>query len=290
LRTSAMLASGRVCLSWFLLFLLLASPVLSQETIRSAAPKQVTILSGFQSMYNLDFQGAHRQFDSWQGLHPEDPMGPVSNATAYLFSEFARLGVLESELFVNDDRFDARKKLSPDPRVKDQMQSALSQGDQLADRVLAGHPTDVNAQFAKVLAMGLRSNYAAMIEKRNLAAISYTKQGRVMAEVLLKQKPDAYDAYVAVGVENYLAGIKPAPVRWVLQVGGVQTDKAAGLRELQQAADKGVLLAPFAQLLLAVAALRDKDTTKACNLLGGLASRYPKNPLYQNERKAAHCQ
>jgi hypothetical protein len=289
LRTSTILASGRVWLSWFLLFLLQAPPVLSQETIRSAVPKQSTIQSGFQSMYNLDFQQAHRQFDSWQGLHPEDPMGPVSNAAAYLFSEFARLGVLESELFVDDDRFDARKKLSPDPRVKDQMQSALSQGDQLADRALASQPTDVNAQFAKVLAMGLRSNYAAMIEKRNLAAISYTKQGRAMAEQLLKQKPDEYDAYVAVGVENYLAGIKPAPIRWMLQMGGVQTDKATGIRELQQVADHGVLLAPFAQLLLAVAALRDKDNAKACSLLGGLASRYPRNPLYQNERAAAHC-
>lgn len=289
MRTCTMLSSGRVWVSWSLLFLLGASPVLSQDTIRSAAPKQSTIQSGFQSMYNLDFQQAHRQFDGWQGLHPEDPMGPVSNAAAYLFSEFARLGVLESELFVDDNRFDARKKLSPDPHVKEQMQSALAQGDQLADRALASQPTDVNAQFAKVLAMGLRSNYAAMIEKRNLAAINYTKQGRAMAEQLLKQKPDEYDAYVAVGVENYLAGIKPAPIRWMLQMGGVQTDKAAGIHELQQAADHGVLLAPFAQLLLAVAALRDKDNVKACSLLGGLASRYPRNPLYQNELTAAHC-
>jgi hypothetical protein len=29
--------------------------------------------------------------------------------------------------------------------------------------------------------------------------------------VLLKQKPDDYDAYLAVGVENYLSGIKPGP-------------------------------------------------------------------------------
>ncbi len=234
-------------------------------------------------MYNLDFAQAHRQFDAWQHLHPDDPMGPVSQAAAFLFSEFARLGVLETQLFVDDNRFDERSKLSPDPGLKQMFESALNQGDALASRQLSQRPSDVNAQFAQVLALGLRSDYAALIERRDLAAIRYTKQGRTLAEQLLKQKPDDYDAYLAVGVENYLSGIKPAPVRWMLQLGGVQTDKAQGLRDLQQTAAHGDLLAPFAKLLLAVAALRDKDTPHACSLLHELSARYPRNPLYTRE-------
>ena len=100
-----------------------------------------------------------------------------------------------------------------------------------------------------MLSLGLRSDYAALIEKRDLAALSYTKQGRQDADLLLKEKPDAYDAYIALGVENYLTGIKPAPVRWILQMGGMNTDKALGIAELQKTADHGVLLAPFAKLL-----------------------------------------
>jgi hypothetical protein len=65
---------------------------------------------------------------------------------------------------------------------------------------------------AKILSLALRSDYAAPVEKRNLAAISYTKQGRALAEQLLKQDPSAYDAYLAVGVENYLIAIEPAPI------------------------------------------------------------------------------
>lgn len=272
--------------TWFLLCLL---PCLALPARAHDAGKQTAIEQGFQSMYNLDFAEAHRRFDAWQAEHPDDPMGPVSHAAAFLFSEFARLGVLESELFVDDHTFDARRRLSPDPALKQELMAALERGDQLAQRALAKNSGDGNAQFARVLAMGLRSDYAAMIEKRNLAAIGYTKQGRMMAEQLLKEQPGAYDAYVAVGVENYLAGIKPAPVRWILQMGGVETDKSAGVHELQLAAAHGNLLAPFAKLLLAVAALRDKDTAKACGFLEELGSRYPRNPLYSREIAHSNC-
>jgi hypothetical protein len=51
----------------------------------------------------------------------------------------------------------------------------------------------------------------------------------------------------------------------------------------------GDLLAPFARLLLAVAALRDKDNAKACSLLTGLSVHYPRNPLYRHELLQNHC-
>ena len=67
---------------------------------------------------------------------------------------------------------------------------------------------------------------------------------------------------MAVGVENYLTGIKPAPVRWMLSLGGIDPNKEQGIRELEQTAAHGDLLKPFAKLLLAVAALRDKNNSK----------------------------
>ena len=111
--------------------------------------------------------------------------------------------------------------------------------------------------------MGLRSDYVALIDKQDFAALHYMKQGRILAQQLLKQKPDEYDAHAGARVENYLTGIKPAPVRWMLSLGGIDPNKEQGLRELEQTAAHGNLLKPFAKLLLAVAALRDKTTPKA---------------------------
>jgi len=247
------------------------------------------IEQGFNDMYNLDFSAAHHQFDVWEAAYPDDPMGPACHAAALLFTEFDRLGVLESQLFTDNDRFVDRRKLSPDPQTKQQFMAALDMADALGDKALRRNSQDANAEFAKILALGLRSDYAALVEKRDLAALRYTRQGRQFAEVLLKQKPDDYDAYLAVGVENYLSGIKPAPIRWLLSAGGVETDKAEGIHDLELTAAHGDLLAPFAQLILAVSALRDKDQSQACSLLTGLSQRYTRNPLYRHELTQNHC-
>jgi hypothetical protein len=122
-----------------------------------------------------------------------------------------------------------------------------------------------------------------MIEKRNIASLSYMKVSRTTAQQLLTIDPTCYDAYLAVGVENYLLGSTPAPVRWVLRITGSQTDKDEGIKRLRLTAEKGYYLAPFARLLLAVAALRDKDKSTARILLAGLAQEFPRNELYSKE-------
>jgi hypothetical protein len=244
---------------------------------------QPALTHGFDQMYNLQFSQAHDTFRTYQEAHPTDPMGYASSAAAYLFSEFDRLHILQSDLFVDDHTFEHRSKLAPDAAVKTQFDAELQRADAASAKILAQSPNDRNALFAQVLSNGLRSDYLALIEKRNLASLSYIKTSRVMAEKLLASDPTCYDAYVALGLENYLLGINPAPVRWMLRLAGAQTDKNQGIQQLRLAADKGQYLAPYARLLLAIAALRDKDRQTARTLLAGLARDYPGNQLYVTE-------
>jgi hypothetical protein len=259
--------------------LLLVRPVCAAATLDNP----VTLENGYRQMYNLDFQSAHRTFETWKQLHPEDPLGPVSNAAAYLFAEFDRLHVLESELFVNNEKFEKRQRLMPDPAIRRAFESELQRSEQMANQVLSRSPQAVNAQFAKMLANGLRGDYLALIDKRNLAALNFMKGSRSLAEELLAQDPSFYDAYLAIGAENYLLGSSSAPVRWFLRLGGAQTDKQDGIAKLRLTAEKGRYLAPFARLLLAVAALRDQNREQARTLLAGLAQEFPGNPLYKKE-------
>ena len=107
---------------WFVAALLL---LFWPACIAHASPP-AEIESGFQSMYNLEFGQAHQDFSTLERLHPDDPLGPVSQAAGYLFAEFARLGILESELFTNDKTFENRTKLAPDPKVREQFNSAVN--------------------------------------------------------------------------------------------------------------------------------------------------------------------
>ncbi len=239
--------------------------------------------TGYRHLYNLQFDQAHQAFVGWQQLHPQDPLGPASDAAAYLFSEFNRLHVLEFELFTDDTRLAKQPRLSPDPKVKQAFQAELERTQQLAEAALRRDPHDANAQFAKALRLGLQGDYTALIEKRYLAGLGYMKQGRIVAQQLLSQDPSCYDAYLAVGVENYLLSLKPAPLRWLLRLDGAETDKTLGLEKLQIVAQKGHYLLPYARLLLAVAALRDHNRAQARSLLEGLAQEFPRNHLYSQE-------
>lgn len=230
-------------------------------------------------MYNLEFDEAHHSFAEWQSLHPDDAMAPASDAAAYLFSEFDRLHILQSEFFTHDQHFITDHKLTPDPALKRKFEAALARAKDLAGRA----PSNPDSMFASLLATGLHSDYLALIEKRYAASFQEMKQARTDAEKLLAAHPDRCDAWVAVGVENYMLSVKPAPVRWLLRLAGGETDRALGIQKLKLAAERGHLLAPFARLLLAVADLRDKDMQHARDILESLAREYPRNPLYTQE-------
>lgn len=239
--------------------------------------------AGYRDMYNLQFSEAHKAFAGWEQDNPQDPLGPASDAAAYLFSEFNRLHVLEFELFTDDHRMAKQPKLFPDPAIRQAFDTQLTKSKELADAALRRNPHDANALFAKALRQGLLGDYTALIEKRYLASLAYMKQGRVLAEQLLAGDPGYYDAYLAIGVENYLLGLKPAPIRWLLRLDGAETDKAAGVEKLQIVAQKGHYLLPYARLLLAVAALRNNNREQARVLLEGLAREFPQNHLYTEE-------
>lgn len=243
---------------------------------------------GFNDMYNLSFSSAHEAFQRFEALHPSDPVGPVCDAAAYLFSEFNRLKILQAQFFVDDRSYLGRARETPNTNVKQQFEQLMAHAKQLSARELAQSPNSENALFANVLRLGLNADYLALIEKQNLAALGIIKQATQAAQNLLRLDPTCYDAYIAIGIENYLLSLKPAPVRWFLHATGAHTDKQAGIQALRTTASKGHYLQPYASLLLAVAALRDNDDAEARRLLLSLAQRFPRNPLYREELKHIH--
>src|SRR5579862_3774886 len=238
---------------------------------------------GFSGLYNLDFAGAQRDFATWKQRHPDDPVGPVSEAAGYLFSEFNRLGVLESQYYEHDDSFTDRPKLSPDPAVRQRFQESIGGAESLAHARLAKDPKDRDALFALTLSSGLQADYAALIEKRNLASLHFTKQASISAQQLLSVCPDCYDALLATGFSKYIIGSMSAPVRWILRMRGLPADKQGGIADLQTTAEHGHYLAPFARILLSIAYVREKDKSRALQLLTGLQREFPENALFPRE-------
>jgi hypothetical protein len=238
---------------------------------------------GFRRLYDLDFPGAQREFESWERVNEQNPMGPTSEAAGILFSEFNRLGVLEAQFYENDSVFAARKKYQADSEQRARFEEKLTRAEGLARSTLKRDPQDRDALLALTLSAGLRADYAALIEKRNMASLHYTKESAAWAQQLLAADPACYDAHLAGGISNYIVGSMAPPVRWLLRIGGVSGHRADGIAELQVVARKGRLLAPFARILLAIAYVRDKDVPRARGALVSLQTDFPDNPLFGRE-------
>jgi hypothetical protein len=274
--TSFLGAAFGVCLLFLLIFVLSAHA--------SPVPLVGTALDqGFHDLYNLNFDVAERDFAAWEAQHPDDPVGPVSQAAGLLFSEFNRLGVLEAQFYANDDAFERRTKVLPDPVIRGRFRACLARASNLAHVRLAKDTKDKDALFALTLSAGLEADYAALIEKRNLASLHSAKEASVWAQQLLAVCPDCYDALLATGFSKYIIGSMAAPVRWILRLGGLPGDKQSGIADLQLTAQRGHYLAPFARILLAIAYVRDKDKNRALQMLDGLRTEFPENTLFPRE-------
>ncbi len=95
----------RISLPGSLLVFLLTS-VFAFSTPLTGTP----LNDGYYALYNLDFDAAHAHFGQWMAAHPDDCLGSASDAAAYIFTEFNLLGVLDIELFADDNRFTSRTR------------------------------------------------------------------------------------------------------------------------------------------------------------------------------------
>lgn len=238
---------------------------------------------GYRLLYEQQFGPARETFQSWADQNPDEPFGQVSIAATYLFEEFFLQHILTSEYFLDDKRFLGGITGAPDPgRVKN-FQEACGRAKTIATHRLKTHPRDAEGLYALILCAGMQSDADSMLLKKHLDALKRLKEANTNAEILLRDHPDAYDAYVAPGIAYYVIGSLSSSARFVLWFGGVHGDKELGMSEVQKTADDGHYLRPFAQILLALSARREKKTALAEKNLKELTEEFPGNAIYDTE-------
>lgn len=239
--------------------------------------------AGFHLLYELKPAEARAQFAAWQKAHPEDPLGSASEAASYLFEECYRQGVLTSEFFLDDKRFLGKIAVKLDQELRTAFFAANQRTQDLAQLRLKANPDDANALFAVTLSLGMQADYASLIDKHQLESLRMIREADKYAKKLLAVAPDAADAYLTLGAANYIIGSLPAPKRFFLRFAGIRGDKRGGIQQLQIATARGHYLRPFAKILLALAALREKQIELARTQLTELVAEFPQNPLYARE-------
>jgi hypothetical protein len=241
------------------------------------------LAQGFHLLYMQEFPEARQIFQTWESANPDQPFGHVALAASYLFEEMYRQNVLSSDFFLDEKRFLHGIEGKPNPGRMSSFREALSRARELAKARMRQTPKDPEALFALTMASGMESDANAILEKKQLDGLKRMKEANEFAKQLLVQHPDAADAYVALGAANYIIGSLNPGYRALLWFGGIHGDKKLGMEQLRKTAEGGLYLKPYAKILLALSARREKQNAEAQKLLLELTQEFPANPLFATE-------
>jgi len=241
------------------------------------------LVRGFHELYAQHFSEARTIFANWESGHAEDPFGQVAIAASYLFEELYRQSVLSSDFFLDQKRFLNGIDGKPDPERMAKFRDALEQARALSNQLMKKNPKDPEALFGLTLAAGMESDADAILEKKQVDGLKRMKEANEYAKQLLALQPDTSDAYVALGAANYIIGSLNVGYRMGLWFIGIHGDKKLGMEQLAKTADNGRYLQPFAKILLALSARREKQNVLAQRLLLELSQEFPDSPLFAAE-------
>ncbi len=258
------------------------SAILCVSALHAAQPNGID--AALQRMYNQDYVASHDILDRYIATRPQDPVPYAFRASAYLFYELDRLGILESEFLIDDKQIaEKKKKLDPDPLNREKFVRAIQDVETRADAALEINPDDPQALFAMCIAQGVATDYMAFVEKKQFSSLSVAKRSNGYAQRLLKVDPKFYDAYLTAGISEYMLGSLPFFVRWFVHFDNVAGSKERGVDRLRLVAREGHYFKPFSKIMLSIIGLREKRPQEAQQWLTELARDYPENRLFRKE-------
>ena len=190
---------------------------------------------------------------------------------------------MTSNFFLDEKPFLGKVAIKPDPDIRAAFFATDKRAQDLAQLRLQTSPNDTNALFSMTLSAGMEADYASLIDKHQVESLKMIRDADKYAKKLLLVAPEAADAYYTLGAANYIIGSLPGFKRFALGLAGIHGDKRIGIQQLEIAAERGHYLRPFAKILLALAALREKKPEVARTQLKELVAEFPENPLFTSE-------
>jgi tetratricopeptide (TPR) repeat protein len=230
---------------------------------------------GMDKLMDGDLDAATEIFRQIQESDPESPLGYLLEADA----DWWKIYLTEGSL-IDPDVFEALSEaITPyDPDFGRLDGLAIRK----AETRIRAHQDEARSYLYEGLAYGLRAQLEALRDHA-LATARAGKKLRNLSLAALKLDPSLEDAWFGVGLYNYFEDTLPAYVKLlrflILLPGG---DRVVGLRQMQQAMEKGRLVTSEAKFHLAKNYSRsfDRQYARSLELLRQMQQEYPHNPLW----------
>lgn len=267
-------------------FALVAIPLLSAVPLSPAQatrnmvfrPSDPLNAGAFDRFYNLDFDGAIRDFQQVVERHPSDPFAINHLLTGVLFQELYRMGALNTGDYANDS-FVGKPHRPADPKASQRIRDLVDRATRIEESRLDKDPKDVDALYARGVTRAQFSTYTALIERAWFSALRNAVGARRDHERVLELSPSYTDAKLIVGAHNYVMGSLPWGVKVAVSMVRLGGNKQLGLDDLREAARGNGETSIDAKILLSLFDRREHNYDEALTSTRSLIPAYPRNVL-----------
>ena len=235
--------------------------------------------TGFSQIFNMDYDQAVETFSSLKAAYPQHPAPPFYMATAVWLRELYEREDLDVDKFIAPGYFNRPADREMPSQEKQAFIDLVEESQRLAEVILEGKPENKDARYFLGSCYGLSAAFAFTIDRSRSRAFEEGRKAYKEHKRLLKEDPDYYDAYLSVGLYEYIVGNLPWYIKWLAALIGFRGSEMRGLEYLSLAAEKGPYVADQARALQMVLWVREKEFDKALENARSLHQEFPRSFL-----------
>jgi len=259
------------------LVLSLPSPGLAQS-LRDPVFMQ-KVQPAFDDIFNLDYDQADQILLALQQAYPTHPAPPLYLGAIVWIRELVRRQELDLDHFIAPGYFMKAKEPMP-ANLQKAFLDFVERSEALSKSIVARNPADEDGQYFLASAYGIRASYLFTVEHSLKASFSFGKQAYQIDRRLIQRDPKYYDAYMTVGLYEYIVGSIPWYIKWLASIIGYQGSKERGFQYLDIAVNRGQYVSHEAGVVRSVLFVREGRYADALRQIEALQKEFPRNYLF----------
>ena len=286
------------CLIFRVVFLsaIFLVPVSFAQTPASSAalPAEAVKLSieGSEANYNLDYETARAKFEEIRKKFPQHPAGDLYVANIVWLEHLYKLRRLQTGLYQNESFYAGfegseeknEKGDAVDANVDRTFRALMTSAKTKALTMVNASPTDPHAKYYLGSIYSILAAYEASTARKFFSALRNGSKGVDAHQQVLKLKPDYFEAYLSVGLYEYIVGNLPFPIKALAAMGGVRGNRERGIQQLKSIIENRASNADDARVLLIGVYQNEHKPADALPYLKEFTARYPRNYLFKLEQ------
>jgi Protein of unknown function (DUF3808) len=242
--------------------------------------------------YNIDYATARGKYEEIRKRLPQHPAGDLYLATLIWLEHLYKSRRLQTSLYKNDSSFYAGAEKAReesegdavDPAVDRAFRDRMAQAKTKALALVSRNKNDADALFYLGSYYGVMAGYEASVARKFFSAIRNGSRCVDAHKKVLKLKPDYYDAFLSVGMYDYIVGSLPFGYKAIATIAGIRGNKERGIERLQTVVEKSADSADDARVLLLAVYQNEERYADSLAILEHLSGKYPRSYLVKLEK------